>query len=73
VHPCACLQAEERHIEILGSLLYAAKVVAQQEGLGDGFRIAINDGPKGCEHRSLILTRSIWSMGHGLIVLSCAT
>ncbi|PAN27902.1 hypothetical protein PAHAL_5G116600 [Panicum hallii] len=43
------LKAEERHVEVLGNLLYAAKVVAKQEGLGDGFRIVINDGPEGCQ------------------------
>lgn len=43
------LQAEERHFEILGRLLYTAKLVAKQEGLDDGFRIVINDGPKGCK------------------------
>ncbi|KAJ7524780.1 hypothetical protein O6H91_17G021300 [Diphasiastrum complanatum] len=42
-------KAEERHEEILGHLLYVAKVVAQQEGLDDGFRIVINDGPNGCQ------------------------
>lgn len=41
-------QAEERHIDILGQLLYTAKLVAKQEGLDDGFRIVINDGPSGC-------------------------
>ncbi|MBA0667008.1 hypothetical protein Goklo_000136, partial [Gossypium klotzschianum] len=40
--------AEERHCEILVCLLYTAKLVAKQEGLEDGFRIVINDGPKGC-------------------------
>ncbi|XLU34340.1 hypothetical protein S245_070406, partial [Arachis hypogaea] len=39
--------AEERHTEILGRLLYTAKLVAKQEGLDDGFKIVINDGPKG--------------------------
>lgn len=43
-------KAEERHIEILGHLLYIAKVVAKQEGLEEGFRIVINDGPNGCMH-----------------------
>ncbi|RVW80847.1 14 kDa zinc-binding protein [Vitis vinifera] len=38
-------QAEERHSVILGHLLYTAKLVAKQEGLEDGFRIVINDGP----------------------------
>ncbi|XP_071737619.1 14 kDa zinc-binding protein [Rutidosis leptorrhynchoides] len=42
-------KAEERHIEILGRLLYTAKVVAKQENLKEGFRIVINDGPKGCQ------------------------
>ncbi|TQD75951.1 hypothetical protein C1H46_038524 [Malus baccata] len=41
--------AEERHTEILGQLLYAAKLIAKQEGLDDGFRIVINDGPNGCQ------------------------
>ncbi|KAL1821026.1 hypothetical protein ACET3Z_015895 [Daucus carota] len=41
--------AEERHCEILGRLLYTAKLVAKQEGLDDGFRIVINDGPNGCQ------------------------
>lgn len=42
-------KAEERHIEILGYLLYIAKVVAKQEGLEDGYRVVINDGPSGCQ------------------------
>ncbi|GAB4844014.1 Histidine triad nucleotide-binding protein 1 [Ancistrocladus abbreviatus] len=42
-------KAEERHVEILGHLLYTAKLVAKQEGLEDGFRIVINDGPNGCQ------------------------
>ncbi|GLJ51556.1 hypothetical protein SUGI_1095760 [Cryptomeria japonica] len=42
-------QAEERHEHILGHLLYTAKVIAKQEGLSDGFRIVINDGPNGCQ------------------------
>lgn len=42
-------KAEERHCEILGRLLYTAKLVAKQEGLEDGFRIVINDGPTACQ------------------------
>ncbi|GLT43740.1 hypothetical protein SLA2020_176710 [Shorea laevis] len=42
-------KAEERHFEILGRLLYTAKLVAKQEGLEDGFRVVINDGPQGCQ------------------------
>ncbi|KAJ3669002.1 hypothetical protein LUZ60_010952 [Juncus effusus] len=41
--------AEERHLEILGYLLYVAKLVAKQEGLDEGFRTVINDGPLGCQ------------------------
>ncbi|CAA3008127.1 14 kDa zinc-binding [Olea europaea subsp. europaea] len=39
--------AEEKHCEILGRLLYTAKLVAKQEGLEKGFRLVINDGPDG--------------------------
>ncbi|GLT88038.1 hypothetical protein SLE2022_060830 [Rubroshorea leprosula] len=42
-------KAEERHFEIVGHLLYTAKLVAKQEGLEDGFRVVINDGPQGCQ------------------------
>lgn len=42
-------KAEEKHCEILGRLLYTAKLVAKQEGLDDGFRLVINDGPNGCQ------------------------
>ncbi|KAL8162949.1 hypothetical protein V2J09_014438 [Rumex salicifolius] len=42
-------KAEERHCEILGRLLYTAKLVAKQEGLDDGYRVVINDGPNGCQ------------------------
>ncbi|KAG6533256.1 14 kDa zinc-binding protein-like [Zingiber officinale] len=42
-------KAEERHTEILGYMLYVTKLIAKQEGLNDGFRIVINDGPKGCQ------------------------
>ncbi|KAL8151590.1 hypothetical protein V2J09_021398 [Rumex salicifolius] len=42
-------KAEERHSEILGHLLYAAKIVAEKEGVVDGFRVVINSGAKGCK------------------------
>lgn len=42
-------QAEQKHIEILGHLMYVTKLVAKQEGLDDGFRVVINDGPNGCQ------------------------
>lgn len=40
-------------MEILGHLLYVAKLVAKQENLDDGFRVVINDGPLGCKFRNL--------------------
>ncbi|CAA2998040.1 14 kDa zinc-binding, partial [Olea europaea subsp. europaea] len=40
-------KAEKKHCEILGLLLYTAKLVAKQEGLETGFRLVINDGPDG--------------------------
>ena len=43
------LQAEARHGEILGQLLYAAKIVAEKEGILDGFRVVINSGPSACK------------------------
>ncbi|KAK1280960.1 14 kDa zinc-binding protein [Acorus gramineus] len=42
-------KAEPRHGEILGHLLYAAKVVAEKEGIVDGFRVVINNGPGACQ------------------------
>lgn len=35
-------------MEILGRLLYVAKLVAKQEKLDDGYRVVINDGKDGC-------------------------
>ncbi|KAK1384744.1 14 kDa zinc-binding protein [Heracleum sosnowskyi] len=42
-------KAEERHGDILGHLLYAAKLVAEKEGIVDGFRVVINNGPAACQ------------------------
>ena len=43
-------KAQESDKEILGHLMYTAKVVAEQEGLAkEGYRIVINDGPHGCQ------------------------
>lgn len=47
-------QAEERHGEILGQLLYAAKIVAEKEGILDGFRVVINNGPSACMYYSCL-------------------
>ncbi|KAG1331900.1 putative RuBisCO large subunit-binding protein subunit alpha, chloroplastic [Cocos nucifera] len=43
------VMAEARHAEILGHLLYAAKLVAKKEGIADGFRVVINSGPEACQ------------------------
>ncbi|TMW82604.1 14 kDa zinc-binding protein [Solanum lycopersicum] len=43
-------KAEEKNCDVLGRLLYTAKLVAKQEGLlENGFRLVINDGPDGCQ------------------------
>ncbi|XP_068481991.1 14 kDa zinc-binding protein isoform X1 [Phaseolus vulgaris] len=42
-------KADSRHGEILGQLLYAAKIVAEKEGIVDGFRVVINNGPSACQ------------------------
>ncbi|CAK8577398.1 unnamed protein product [Lathyrus sativus] len=42
-------KADARHGEILGQLLYAAKIVAEKEGIADGFRVVINSGASACQ------------------------
>ncbi|KAL5697653.1 14 kDa zinc-binding protein [Ranunculus cassubicifolius] len=42
-------KAEEKHKEVLGELLYAAKVVAEKAGLSRGYRVVVNDGVEGCQ------------------------
>jgi histidine triad (HIT) family protein len=37
-------KAEEKHEAILGKLLIAVAKIAKQEGLGNGYRLVINDG-----------------------------
>jgi len=34
---------------LLGHLMYTAQLVAKQEGLTEGFRIVVNDGPQGSQ------------------------
>lgn len=41
--------AEERHESILGHLVLVGTKVAKQEGLKEGYRLVINDGPHGCQ------------------------
>ncbi|XP_024531768.1 14 kDa zinc-binding protein isoform X3 [Selaginella moellendorffii] len=50
--------AEKRHRDILGHLLYVAKKIGEQEKLQEGYRVVINDGPKGCKWRSSQRVRS---------------
>mmetsp|Transcript_13922 Transcript_13922/g.16887 ORF Transcript_13922/g.16887 Transcript_13922/m.16887 type:complete len:191 (+) Transcript_13922:103-675(+) len=42
-------QAEPDDKEILGHLMYVAKIVASEQGLTDGFRLVVNDGPDGAQ------------------------
>ncbi|GJY25226.1 14 kDa zinc-binding protein-like protein [Tanacetum coccineum] len=41
--------AEPRHEDILGHLLHASKIVAEKEGIVDGFRVVINSGATACQ------------------------
>ncbi|KAI7756676.1 hypothetical protein M8C21_017553 [Ambrosia artemisiifolia] len=43
------LMAEPRHEDILGHLLHASKIVAEKEGIVDGFRVVINSGASACQ------------------------
>lgn len=42
-------KAEARHTAILGHLLLVASRVAKQEGLMEGYRVTVNDGPNGSQ------------------------
>jgi histidine triad (HIT) family protein len=42
-------KATEAHKPLLGHLIWAAAEVARREGLAEGYRIVINDGPNGCQ------------------------
>ncbi|KAL7612546.1 14 kDa zinc-binding protein isoform X1 [Lactuca sativa] len=42
-------KAEARHEDILGHLLHASKIVAEKEGIIDGFRVVINSGATACQ------------------------
>jgi len=41
--------AEDSDEALLGHLLIVARKVAKEQGLGDGFRVVINDGKNGCQ------------------------
>lgn len=40
-------EAEDADEQLLGHLVLAAKKVAKQQGLNEGYRLVINDGPMG--------------------------
>ena len=42
-------KARPEHKALLGHLLYTAQEVAKQEGLSNGFRVVVNDGPDGAQ------------------------
>ncbi|PWA89326.1 histidine triad (HIT) protein [Artemisia annua] len=42
-------KAEPRHEDILGHLLHASKIVAEKEGIVEGFRVVINSGATACQ------------------------
>lgn len=42
-------KARPDHKELLGHMLYTAAVVAKQEGLSNGYRVVLNDGPDGAQ------------------------
>ena len=42
-------KAEDRHKDVLGHLLLVVGKIVQQEGLKDGFRVVINNGPAACQ------------------------
>jgi diadenosine tetraphosphate (Ap4A) HIT family hydrolase len=42
-------KAEEKHIEILGKLMLAAKKIGDKLNLKDGYRLVINEGSVGCQ------------------------
>ncbi|MCO5558912.1 hypothetical protein L7F22_012502 [Adiantum nelumboides] len=41
-------KADERHKDILGHLMYTTGVIAKQEGIAEGYRVVINNGPTAC-------------------------
>ena len=41
--------AEDRHEKLLGHMMVVCAKVAKEQGLGDGYRLVINDGKNGCQ------------------------
>ncbi|KAL1204993.1 Adenylylsulfatase HINT1 [Cardamine amara subsp. amara] len=42
-------KAEPKHVEVLGQLLLASKIVAEKEGILEGYRVVINNGAEACQ------------------------
>ncbi|XP_078456129.1 putative HIT-like protein Synpcc7942_1390 [Lampetra fluviatilis] len=42
-------QAQSQDTQLLGHLLFIAKTLAKKEGLDNGYRVVINDGPDGSQ------------------------
>ncbi|CAH2034679.1 unnamed protein product [Thlaspi arvense] len=42
-------KAEPKHVEVLGQLLHASKIVAEKEGILGSFRVVINNGAEACQ------------------------
>lgn len=49
-HIASVADMEAEDIHLIGELVYAARLVAEQEGISDGFRLVINSGRRGGQH-----------------------
>ena len=64
--------ATEANKPLLGHLMWAAAEIARKEGLQEGYRVVINDGPNGCQsvyhlHLHIIGGKKLsWPPGTGL-------
>ncbi len=41
--------AQDKHAAVLGHMMVAAAAIAKQEGLEEGYRLVVNQGPHGCQ------------------------
>lgn len=42
-------KADVKHKDVLGHLMYVSSLIAKQEGIEDGYRVVINNGPTACQ------------------------
>ncbi|KAL6072996.1 Cyclin-dependent kinase 6 [Balamuthia mandrillaris] len=42
-------KAKKEHAGLLGHMMLVAGEIAKKENLGEGFRVVVNDGKKGCQ------------------------